>query len=511
MPTLFDPHGNEIPKAPVMGEVASSARDDVAAGWAGDLAAHTDDVLKRGAAGFEVHRKTLADWQVHTTLQQRRNAIIAKEWEVLPGGTRRADRVAAAFMEEQLEHLKWQSATQKMHYGVFYGYAVAELLYGVDGSTVFVDEARVRDRSRFRFGKRDRWLRLTSPGDPSGEPMPPRKFWWFTTGGDHDDELYGVGLAHFLYWPVLFKRKVVQFDLTFLERWAQPVPIGKYPPGTPVPEQKKFLAALAAMRTDAAMVFPQGHEVDQFEALRTGSGSYEPMLDRLDGAIAKVVLSQTMTTDDGSSRSQAEVHQDVADAVIEADASLIDESFTRHPARWLTQWNYPAAEPPIIRRKLRDDEDLSDVADRDQKLFQAGWRRTQESQDQVYGEGYEPAAAAPVSAEGEEAPASGGLRLVRSDAAGGGGAALAAADAGGEEADSAAEVAAGARTALAEALGGLLAPVRAAVEEAATLEALAERLEGIYGDLDKGRFAEVVERTLLLAELRGRSDVLDRL
>ncbi|MEM5445877.1 phage portal protein family protein, partial [Serratia marcescens] len=96
--------------------------------------------------------------------------------------------------------------TRLMHYGVFYGYAVAELIYGVRDNLLWFDEVKVRDRRRFRFSPTGELRLLTPQNMTTGEACPAPYFWSFATGADHDDEPYGMGLAHWLYWPTFFKR-----------------------------------------------------------------------------------------------------------------------------------------------------------------------------------------------------------------------------------------------------------------------------------------------------------------
>nr|WP_306670755.1 MULTISPECIES: DUF935 family protein [unclassified Endozoicomonas] len=79
------------------------------------------------------------------------------------------------------------------------------------------------------------------------------------------------------------------------------------------------------------------------EAARSGTADYDVLCQRMDKAISKVILSQTMTTDDGSSHSQAEVHQEVARSVIKSDADLVCESLNQQVIKWLTEWNFPNA------------------------------------------------------------------------------------------------------------------------------------------------------------------------
>ena len=89
----------------------------------------------------------------------------------------------------------WDDATQGMHFGVFYGFAVSECLYARDGSTVGLDAIRVRDRARFAYDAKMQLRLLTAKDSWKGELLPDQKFWQFCTGADHDDDPYGMGLA----------------------------------------------------------------------------------------------------------------------------------------------------------------------------------------------------------------------------------------------------------------------------------------------------------------------------
>lgn len=124
-----------------------------------------------------------------------------------------------------------------------------------------------------------------------------------------------------------------------------PTAAAKLPPGQakdPI-ERDKALAALDAIQTDSGIVVPDNIVIELIEAARSGTADYDVLCQRMDKAISKVILSQTMTTDDGSSRSQAEVHQGVARSVIKSDADLVCESLNQQVIKWLTEWNFPNA------------------------------------------------------------------------------------------------------------------------------------------------------------------------
>src|SRR5690606_32759156 len=128
--------------------------------------------------------------------------------------------------------------------------------------------------------------------------------------------------------------------------------------------------------------------VDLLEATRSGATSYQDLAEAMNQSISKIVLSQTMTTDNGSSRSQAEVHAGVRDMVVKADADLACSSFNTQVARWLTEWNYPGAEVPRVWRSTEPPEDLIKRADRDGKIFALGFEPTEDYIRQTYGEGW---------------------------------------------------------------------------------------------------------------------------
>jgi phage gp29-like protein len=109
----------------------------------------------------------------------------------------------------------------------------------------------------------------------------------------------------------------------------------------------------------------------------------------MDSALAKIILSQTMTTDNGSSRSQAEVHEGVRDMVVKADADLLSGTFSAQVARWLTEWNYPGAKVPRVWRNVEPPEDLVQRAERDVKIYSLGFEPTEQYVNDTYGEGWQ--------------------------------------------------------------------------------------------------------------------------
>lgn len=376
-------------KAPPTGEIASTLDGrDITRPWVAGLQQPRDPRLL-GAVDWGVYDRILEDDQVQSTLQQRRRAVIAHNWSVVAGDEDDPRSVEAAErFSNTIDRLGWDRITDKMLYAFYQGISIAEVMWEPRDGLIDIAGIRVRHARRFRFDAENR-LRLLTTASGMGELMPDRKFWVFTVGGSDDDERYGRGLAEWLYWPTLFKRNGIRFWNIFLDKFGSPTAVGKFRPGTPKSDRDKLLSALQAIATDSGIVIPEGMVVELLEAARSGTGDYDKLVRYMDEAIAKVVLSQTMTTQDGSSLSQAQVHAGVKLEVVKADADLMSDSFNSSVARWWTDINYGAdvASPRLIR-EVEEEADTKAQAETDAILAKQGWVRTDESFRNVYGDGY---------------------------------------------------------------------------------------------------------------------------
>lgn len=349
-----------------------------------------------GAVDWGVYERIHQDDQVFSTFQQRRTAVVSRSWSVLPGDDADPRSVEAADrLGKTLDRIGWDRITDKMLFARFNGYAVAEIIWEARDGLIDFGRITVRHARRFRYNDAGE-LRLLTRNMSAGELLPDRKFWTLAMGGSDDDELYGRGLAEWLYWPTLFKRNGLRFWNTFLDKFGTPTAKGTYRPGTPRGDIEKLLGALQAIATDSGIVVPEGVAIELLQAARSGTADFAKMCEYMDGAIAKIVLSQTMTTDNGASLSQSQTHAGVKLEVIKSDADLQCGSFNEGPSRWWTDINYgPDVASPIVMRDCSEEEDAKAQADTDQILKGLGWVRTEESFQDTYGDGYERAAPSP--------------------------------------------------------------------------------------------------------------------
>ncbi len=332
---------------------------------------------------YHIYEQLLADDQVYSAFQQRRLAVIKHETEVIAGGTSKKDEMAAEFIRDIIKNLQWEKICKQMLYGRHYGFAVGEAMWTRDGRHIRLDNIKVRNRSRFAFDV-DYKLKLLTQHDPLGEAMPDYKFWVTTTGSSHHDEPYGVGLGRALYWPVTFKREVMSLWLIAQEAFGSPIAVGKYPDETQAPEQKTLLEACQSLRDGVGIVIPSEMDIQLLQSTWSGRVDFPILYQELRQSISRIIIGQTMTSDSGSSESQANVHMEVRQDLVGADALMLDASFNMSIVKWLTEWNYPGAKPPKVKRNTESQIDLERKIWKDQQIYSMGYAFPKEYLERTY-------------------------------------------------------------------------------------------------------------------------------
>ncbi len=366
-----------------------------------------DEVLRnRGQGQYALYDNLLKDGHCSSVLNTRQLAVIGKEWEVKAGGDDAIDQKAADMVTDQLKNLGCASqqivawdfdfACLNLLDALLKGNAIAEIMWGQDGKEFVATEIRPKNQQRFTFGLGEDGyeLRLLTPENIyNGESLAkyPRKFICHSFGSK-DGNPFGIGLGRSLWFPVFFKRQDIKYWLAFVDKFASPTAVGKYPNGASQEQKRTLLDALDAIAHDAGVIIPEGMIIELLEASRSGSIScYESLATYMDAEISKAVLGQTLTTQVGDRGSYAasQTHNDVRQDLVKADADLLSGTLNRTLCRWIAELNLPEAKPPQIWRKFDEVEDLNARANRDKTLFDMGWKLKKEAIAEIYGDHYE--------------------------------------------------------------------------------------------------------------------------
>jgi phage gp29-like protein len=122
------------------------------------------------------------------------------------------------------------------------------------------------------------------------------------------------------------------YDVTswaaFIDRYGYPIRIGKYGKKATEQDRATLKRAVAAIGQDFGAVIPESALLEIIESKHASETSnvYKTMADWIDKQISKLILGQTMTTDEGSNRSQSETHEKVRDDIADSDIQQIIET-----------------------------------------------------------------------------------------------------------------------------------------------------------------------------------------
>jgi hypothetical protein len=139
----------------------------------------------------------------------------------------------------------------------------------------------------------------------------------------------------------LSKKNMLGFWDGWGEMFAMPIRIGKTSSRDNA-EITKIEKMLAEMGAAAWGIFPEGTEIEIKETSRGDAFNvYDKRIDRANSEISKGTLNQTMTIDSGSSLSQSEVHLEVFENVIEADADFVRDIINNRLIPFMAMHGFP--------------------------------------------------------------------------------------------------------------------------------------------------------------------------
>lgn len=346
---------------------------------------------------------------------------------------------------------------------------------------------------------------------PEGAPLQP--FGWLVhTHKAKSGYLERASLFRQLVWPYLFKNYSVADLAEWLEIYGIPMRIGKYPPGASEKEKATLLRALVSVGHNAAGIMPAGMEVDFKETATGDADPFDLMMSWCERTESKVIIGSTLTSqaDRGSNTNAlGNVHNEVRHDLRDADARLIGASITRnliYPIAVLNGWADSIRRSPRFAFDISETEDIQTFGGGLRNLVGLGmkiprqWAQEKlgipepEDGDELLGSpSPDPAdsIATPPTPDDQTPPSK-----VKASAQ--------------TRAQTYPEKVTSRLTAKAAApMQAIMDRLVLAVEESSDFAALSQRLLSEFDDLPTAQLNELVGQALLVADLGGRSQVLD--
>lgn len=356
-----------------------------------------------------------ADLHYRSQVQTRRLGLDGLEPRVIAAGDRGLPRRIAQDLEEMLT-TDWWSELTELSDGIAKGYSVAEILWDTGATQWRPGQIVQRPQSWYRYDPDDGvTLRLVDGSRRGAELVQYGQL-------VHEPPLKAglpirAGIARAAAWGYLLKQLALKRWSIGAELGATPWRIGRYPAGTAETDVAILQEAVRVLGVDGSAVFPDSMTIDLVAPGKAGGTDIQERLCRyVDAQVSKVVLGQTMTSDDGSSLSQAQVHNEVRLDILAADARALARTINRDLVRPWVDLNWgPQPAYPRIEYPVEWPEDLAALAQAVETLapmmpIPASWVRTKWNIPEPDGD--EPVLVAPTRSPepGEPAPPAGAVQ-----------------------------------------------------------------------------------------------------
>lgn len=154
------------------------------------------------------------------------------------------------------------------------------------------------------------------------KPVPPFKVYM----ARHKETLrnpYGVKLLSACYWPITFKRGFLRFSAEYAERFGMPM-LHVKSASKDEKSMLRFAAKLQKMMRRGIVMSNGDFQVDNLDmdSKYQTTHLYDSFMDSMDKEVSKALLGQTLTTDEGGSRAQGDIHKQILEMLWKTDAQF---------------------------------------------------------------------------------------------------------------------------------------------------------------------------------------------
>jgi phage gp29-like protein len=314
------------------------------------------------------------DAHYRSVMSTRKLALRSIEPVATPKAERGKEAEAAADIQSLADSAMFRTALMNLADAVAKGFSVVEIGWERTTSKWAIGSLKWRDPRLFDFDRvTGEQLLLRTDTAFHGEELEPFKFIVHVPTLKSGRPIRN-GVARVAVWSFMLKSFSMKDWAAFLEVYGIPIRVGKYGPGASDEEKRTLLRAVATLASDAGVIIPESMIIDLLETKGSGSEAHEKACRYLDEQLSKVVVGQTMTADNGSSKAQAEVHERVRLEIRAADADELAATLQRDLVEPYCALNYglPPDRCPILSLPVEAPADQVKILEAVEKFVNLG-------------------------------------------------------------------------------------------------------------------------------------------
>lgn len=314
-------------------------------------------IERGGTYGLKVYQRLLLDSTVQTGFNKLNQEIISRDLIVEPYSEKQGDKVIAKFVEDTLKLLSIDTITRGFLEAKVLGIQSAEIMWEQRGDSIVPYDIRFRDPRRFIFvteekGKNGATLRLLTRNNyHEGIEIPPRKFIVFRYWTIANNDPYGHGLGSILYPLVKFKRRAVESEILYGDRYAVPTVVCTSPLNATQTEIDTLYHHISNLSQETAIILPEGFKLE-FISPNGKPDVFTGMKEDLKKEINLLLCGEyEVGNTDAGSRASSEVANSLRVVMAKEMSELLCEELNQSLIRWIVDLNFGTQfQSPRVRR-----------------------------------------------------------------------------------------------------------------------------------------------------------------
>ncbi len=293
---------------------------------------------------YEVFRKMMLDPHINAKLQQLKDEVLSKEFDIVPADESSKAREIADFVKKAIyENLNIEQDFAELLSAIEYGFSISEVIWKQEGGFWLPDSLKARKQEKFRFNTKgellyydpiEGWKRLDTT----------YKF-IIHRHNPQVENPYGTSVLLSCYWPWQFKKAGLKFWLKVAEKFGVPTVLALINGDLPADQKAEvadFVAeALLNIQEDAAVALIGVEDVKTLES-KGSAEDFKELIELCNAEISKAITGEILTADKGNTGSYAlaKVHSETLKRRGRKVAKALANTLNRTLIRWIVELNY---------------------------------------------------------------------------------------------------------------------------------------------------------------------------
>jgi hypothetical protein len=259
---------------------------------------------------LRIFQDVVLDTHLSAVIEQRKNKVLSRGFKMLNDDGSENEEATKLLKAEWFERFLSIALDSR-----FYGFSLVEFGSILEDQFTKV-KAVPREYVIPEFGQ----VKLSLGGSKAIDyTRPPFSNWALFVGSETD-----LGLLNKATPIIQWKRLVQATWAEYNELYGVPLRIGRTNTTDPAARNNMELM-LDQLGSSAWGLFDEEDQIEIINGVKVGGqGTFRDFIELADAQISKLIVGQTMTTDDGSSRSQSETHADTLASYTGADQRWLE-------------------------------------------------------------------------------------------------------------------------------------------------------------------------------------------